>query len=126
MENRWHQTFLRRALVWRGCEGRLLGSGEPWGAALVVLWDLGIDTYSSQLEPSEAFSEALGCAFLDAADFLSKMSPENVASLTSAGVVLDVFLEIWLDQDQFSLCVPPEFSHQLARLQVPLTMNSYH
>lgn len=57
---------------------------------------------------SEAFSAAIGEAFRATAQFLDERSPSVTTAMRTAGLSLQLFIEVRMDQDQMELELPPE------------------
>jgi hypothetical protein len=57
---------------------------------------------------SEAFSAGIVEAFRAAGRFLHQRSPEVTAAMRAAGLSLQLFVEVRMDQDQMELEFPPE------------------
>src|SRR5262245_17132219 len=57
---------------------------------------------------SEAIVAAITEAFLTAARFLDQRRPTVTAAMRAAGLSLQIFIKVRMDQDQMDLTLPPE------------------
>jgi len=102
----------------------VIGSGEPWQAVRLVLCDIRLDAFSQHKEPSEQFFSHVRTTLIDASKWLSKIKQDAFVTTQQRGFVVDFFVEIWLDQDQFEFELPSEFALELGRLKIALKMIS--
>jgi hypothetical protein len=102
----------------------VVGSGKPWQASRIVFLDLSSGSFKTLEEPSEGFYDALLQSLLVAAAWLANVSAETMKSLRQSGLMIDVFFDISLDDNQIQLKIPPELSLQLGRLELPVEILS--
>ncbi|VTS07676.1 hypothetical protein [Tuwongella immobilis] len=102
----------------------VVGSGQPWQAVRLVLCDIGRDASSQHKEPSEQFFSQLREMLIDASRWLSKIPKDAFVTVQERGFIVDFFIEMWIDQDQFEFDVPAEFALELGRLRITLKMLS--
>jgi hypothetical protein len=68
-----------------------------------------VDTTVDAGARSEAFAKFVRDGLLNAAAWLGRQDSRIFADLRAAGRKTDVFVDGWIDQDQFDLDLPPEF-----------------
>lgn len=103
---------------------QVVGLGQPWQAARIILCDLDFAAFRGETEPSEAFSSALSDSLLASCPLLSSIPSASVQRCLDAGLRTDCFAELWMDNNQFDLGLPAEFLGELARLRLPLSILS--
>jgi hypothetical protein len=67
-----------------------------------------IDTSADAGAQSEAFFAGVVAAFRAAARFLDERPASVTAAIRAAGLSLRLFVDVWMDQDQMELELPPE------------------
>lgn len=102
---------------------RVIGSGQQWEAARIAS-DISIEAYENTTEPHEAFAEALQQAFRNFSNWLSSLTTDSCDRLRAEGMILDLLIDVWIDQNQFDLDLPIELFTELARLRLPLKVLS--
>lgn len=68
-----------------------------------------VDTSVDAGAQSEAFHAGVVEAFRGVAKFLDQRAPEVTACIRSEGIALRLFVDVYMDQDQMELELPPEF-----------------
>jgi hypothetical protein len=100
------------------------GDGEPGTNARLDAFQLALEDYQDEPEPSEAFFAAAASAFEEFAGWLAGVPADAFVGLRREGIVVDAWIYLWIDQDQLELALPPVFLAELARLQLPLQLMS--
>lgn len=93
-----------------------IGDGESWEAARIDLVELDAREFGDDEESSERFSARLEELLLAGARMLSQIDSHRVSSMKDDGLNLDVFVNLYLTQDQFDLRIPNSFLAEMARL----------
>ena len=88
-----------------------LADRGAWKSALITLSSRLIKDYESYDEPHDAFAADLASDLQRAADWLEERRTE-IDKLKSRGMHLDVFADLWIDQEQMELSLP----HSLMRV----------
>lgn len=102
---------------------RVFGSGQQWEAARIAV-ELSIEAYENTKEPYEAFANALQQAFGNFSKWLSSLTSDSCDQLRTEGMILDLLIGIWIDQNQLDLDLPTELFRELVRLRLPLKVLS--
>jgi hypothetical protein len=105
-------------------EHAVVGHGNPGQSARIILIELESATFHADSDPSEAFAASLGASFTSACHFLSSIPANATQRVREAGIQLDLFIEIWMDNNQLDLELPSTFMGELARLRLPLKILS--
>jgi hypothetical protein len=110
-------AFLSQLIAVPGAEPVETHKSEKEGkSARVTLVAVKVSDFEQEHEPSEAFAKAVRTQLLRAATWLTGQSAGAFACLRDAGFNADVFIESWIDQDQFELELPAEFVVACGRL----------
>lgn len=80
----------------------------PWQSALLILARRHSQDYEGEADPQERLGEVLRQDLERAGAWLAEQG-EGIASLRSAGLDVDVFVDLWIDQDQLDWSFPPAF-----------------
>ncbi len=97
-------------------------SREAWESARVTLVSVQADKFDTKDEPSEAFAAAVRKKLLNAAKWLDGQPSALFAGLLDAGYEADVFIESWIDQDQFEVELPPKFIAACGRVGLGVSL----
>ncbi len=117
------EEFVRRLQPIRS-GGALVGDGEAWQTARIVIVHLDAESYARHDEPSAAFEQALNENLLEAAEWLSELDAAKIRDIKK-DFKMDVLVDIALDQNQVGLEFPARLLAELGRLDVTLDINSY-
>ena len=98
--------------------GRAWESGMVWFSVLRLSDFDFVDKSTDAGAQSEAFDFAIEEAFRSAARFLDQRPPEIINTIRAAGMTLQIFIEIRMDQDQMELKFPAEFISACGRHQL--------
>jgi hypothetical protein len=88
--------------------------GGAWASAMVYLAVVRysafahVDTSADAGAQSEAFFAGVVAGFRAAGQFLDRRRPEVSARMRAAGLSLQLFVDVRMDQDQMELELPPE------------------
>ena len=93
----------------------------PWQSALLVLARRNSEDYEGEADPQERLGEVLRQDLERAAAWLAQQV-EGVASLRSAGLEVDVFVDSWIDQDQLDWSFPGAFLLACGQAGLPIRM----
>ena len=93
----------------------------PWQSALVVFSRRRIGDFRSASEPHEAFAAALASDLLNLETWLEAHG-RQVAAVKASGVEMDVFLDLWIEQDQLEICLPPPLLLACGQLDLKIEM----
>jgi hypothetical protein len=93
----------------------------PWQSALLVLARRNGEDYEGEADPQERLGEVLRQDLERAAAWLEEQS-EGVASLRAAGLEVDVFADLWIDQDQLDWLFPGKFLLACGQAGLPIRM----
>jgi hypothetical protein len=101
----------------------VLGSGQQWEAARIVDLEHSLETHEAD-EPHEVFATAIHDSFIRFGKWLSRLSSDSCDVLRSKGIILDVFVNLLIDQNQFDIEFPSEFISEIGRMQLSLKIVS--
>jgi hypothetical protein len=79
-----------------------------WQAARLVFVALQADDFKNAQEPAEAFAAALRFGLDEMARWLLRQSSDVFDKMRQTGLKVDVFIRVWIDQDQLDLDLPAE------------------
>lgn len=102
----------------------VVGSGLQWEAARIVGFELSLEAYKDIEEPYEAYAKSLHDSFIGFSEWLATLSAKSLELLRSRGMNLDVFIGLWIDQDQFDLELPAALMAETGRLRLPIKIVS--
>ena len=100
----------------------VVGSGERWQAARVVLVDLSAASFAEQEEPSEAYCRVLQESLQKAGGWLDGIPKSAMEEIRKDGFAIDLFLDALIDQDQLDLLIPAQLYQALAKLGVAIQL----
>jgi hypothetical protein len=102
----------------------LVGAGEPWQSARIVLAETNLDSFGDAEEPHEAFQMDLNQSLKQASSWLSTVDYESLEKSRNDGLNIDIFVEAMVDNNQLEFRLPAEFLTQVSRLQLPIEVMS--
>ncbi len=86
-----------------------------WQSGLIVLSQRRVSDYEQESEPHEAFAAEIRVDLERIARWLVERE-EGVSRIKEAGLTVDVFMDVWIDQDQLELSLPPSLLLACGRL----------
>lgn len=86
----------------------------PWQSALLTFSRRVLGDFASEEDPSESLSGAVQGDLQHLALWLQPRSAA-VGLLKQRGLQVDVVVDLWIDQDQMDLILPPDFLSACAR-----------
>ena len=92
-----------------------------WHSALLVFSQRRISQYGAESEPHEALASQIRTDLEYLAEWLQRHEPE-LSRLKATGLKLDVFFDLWIDQDQLELAIPPALLLICGRLGLSIEM----
>lgn len=93
----------------------------PWQSALVILARRNSEDYGGEADPQERLGEVLRLDLERAAAWLQGQS-DAIASLSATGLRVDVFVDLWIDQDQLDWSFPRAFLLACGQAGLPIRM----
>lgn len=102
----------------------LAGAGQPWQAARILLCSYSAGDFAGAAEPSEAFYVALERGFSSSAGVLQGISGQSLDKIRGDGILVDLFCDLGIDQNQLELPLPAMLLVELGRLRIPLRVNT--
>ena len=103
---------------------QVVGQGQPWQAARIILSDLDFTAFNGESEPSEAFAKSLNTSLLAAYHLLACIPGIVVQNCIDFALLTDCFVEVRMDSNQLDLDFPPDFLKELSRLKLSLSIIS--
>lgn len=92
---------------------------SPYQSTLIEFLNLDLSNFDSEFEPSEKFFEQISIAQQNLVNWLNKQSLEPIAKLkTNNGI--DIFIELWIDQDQMEWKLPSSLLLACGRLNLDI------
>jgi hypothetical protein len=88
----------------------------------IELFSMSASDFSEAEEPWEAFAEELRKRLFAAKKWLQKQPTDLFATLRKKGLVTDIFIDAWIDSDQFDLDLPPEFLSECGKHGLTLSI----
>ena len=101
----------------------LAGRGR-WASALIVFADLKAADYSGSAEPWEDFSAAVLAKLDGVAIWLDRQPPASFQQMRRGGLTVDLFLALWIDDNQVDLSLPASLLLSCGRLGLDIVMVS--
>ena len=102
---------------------KLSPSDNPHKAARLVVLELERGHHPQRLS-SEQCAEQIKSQFLRAAEWLSSRPSKTFENCRAQGFDLDVFISLWIENDQVDLDVPPEFLLACGQAGLPIAICS--
>jgi len=97
---------------------------SAWEASIITFYEDELIAYKSETEPNEIFVASIEAAFTRITNWLNQRSIEKLNDLRSNGVKIDIFIGLWIDNDQFDLQLPPAFLSACGRLDLKIDIIS--
>ncbi len=94
--------------------------GGKWQSGVVYFPVTRLRDFATAEEPSEAFFAQLKQRLLAIARFLDNRPPAVTVALRSSGMELRLIIDVWMDQDQMELELPPELLAACSRHGLPV------
>ena len=97
-------------------------SRSQWESAGVTLLALERRAYPDTPEGTEAFEAAIHIGLEAVGDWIGRQSPQVFADLRLEQFKADLFIEGWIDSNQFDVKLPVNLIRACARLWLPITV----
>lgn len=102
------------AAVVGGVVSDVRADGGKWSSGKIVFGQVALADFAGAFEPPEHFAAAMA-ARLDAIAGWMEPRVEAMQSLARAGLQLQFIVELWMDQDQMDLHLPPRLMAALGK-----------
>jgi hypothetical protein len=107
-----------------GTKYRVVGGGGAWETARIVVYKDRLESFKDSNEPHEAFSQSFRYSQTALSHWLSGLMPTVLDGYRSKGMKLDLFLDVWIDQNQVELEISNELIAEMGRLSLPMKIVS--
>lgn len=111
---------LTRALGGDPVPYAVAGLNESGGNAYLDVFQINLEDFSKEEEPTEAFHAATQNALQDFAAWLAGIPAEALDKFRSEGLRLGSHVYCWINGDFFDLTLPPQVMAELGCLNLPL------
>jgi hypothetical protein len=97
-------------------------SDEEWESARIILLAVSIEDCKPGTERYEEFEARIAKGLKRAAKWLSTRKPAAFAKWRKERKKAEIFIDGWMNSDQFDLTLPPEFVRECGRLGLPVVI----
>ncbi len=95
-----------------------------WATSSVIFPIIRLNDYANESEPSEVMFQKVRLTLNTIAGFLDRRPIEMMDSIKGRGLNVSLFIDVWMDQDQMELTLPPLLLKACGRHDLEIVMIS--